>query len=289
MTQKVRKAVIPVAGYGTRFLPATKAQPKEMLPVIDKPGVQYAVEEAAAAGITDIILVTGSSKRAIEDHFDVNADLEDRLREGRKRELLRSISGISKLANFIYVRQQRPLGSGHAVLMARAAVGNEPFVMLYPDDLLLSSTNSVKQLLDVYEEYAAPVMAVIRVPKKEIPKYGIIDNRHIKGPVHEVLKIIEKPTIAQAPSNLASIKGFVLPPEIFPFLKRVRPGKGGELFLADAVELYNKHHSVFACELKGELFDLGSKLGWLKANVALGLKHETIGAPLKQFLRTMLR
>lgn len=289
MTQKVRKAVIPVAGYGTRFLPATKAQPKEMLPVIDKPAVQYAVEEAAAAGITDIILVTGSSKRAIEDHFDVNADLEDRLREGGKHGLLRSIAGISKLANFIYVRQQRPLGSGHAVLMARAAVGNEPFVMLYPDDLLLSPRNAVKQLLEVYEEYVATVMAVIRVPKKEISKYGIIANRHIKGRVHEVLKIVEKPTIAQAPSNLASIKGLVLPPEIFPFLKKVRPGKGGELFLADAVELYNKKHSVFACELEGELYDLGSKLGWLKANIALGLKHKTMGGPLKQFLRTARR
>lgn len=288
MTQKVRKAVIPVAGYGTRFLPATKAQPKEMLPVIDKPSVQYAVEEAAAAGITDIILVTGSSKRAIEDHFDVNADLEDRLREAKKFDLLRSITRISKLANFIYVRQQRPLGTGHAVLMAKAAVGDEPFLMLYPDDLLLSPKNSVAQMLAAYEEYEAPILAVLPVPKKDVPKYGIIANKRIKGNIHEVLKVVEKPTVKEAPSNLASIKGLVLPPAIFPYLKKLKPGKGGELFLTDAVELYNKHHAVFACELEGELYDLGSKLGWLKANVAMGLRHRLLGREFQSFLRSTL-
>ncbi len=284
MTQRVRKAVIPVAGFGTRFLPATKAQPKEMLPVIDKPGLQYAVEEAVAAGIRDIILVTGAAKRAIEDHFDRNPELEARLQEQGKRDLLATLRKIRQLANFIYVRQSEQLGIGHAVLMAQSAVGDEPFVFLYPDDLLVTDENPVRKMLAVYEEYESPVLGVIRVPRRDVAKYGIIKNKYIKNGVHEVLRIVEKPSLQKAPSNLASVKGYVLPPSIFSYIKKLRPKKGGEMYLSDAVELYNKQHSVFACELHGELFDLGSKLGWLKANVALGLERSDLRGAFRRYL-----
>lgn len=286
---KVTKAVILVAGFGTRFLPATKALPKEMLPIIDTPGVQFAVEEAVQAGIRDIILVTGASKRAIEDHFDSHPELESALKRSKKKDVLKLITSIRKLANFIYVRQPQPLGNGHATLMAEAAVGNEPFVLMYPDDLLVSKDNPVVKMIEVYKEYQAPVMGLLPVPKKDIPKYGIAYNKHIKGNVHEVTGIIEKPSLKQAPSNLASIKGYVLPPAIFSYLKHVKRGKSGEIWLPDAVDLYNKKQAVFGCELSGDLYDLGSKLGWLKANVAFGLKHPSISKEFRSYLKKVLK
>lgn len=289
MTTKVRKAVIPVAGYGTRFLPATKAQPKEMLPVVDKPGVQYAVEEAVAAGITDIIFVTGASKRAIEDHFDANPELESRLREHHQAALLRSIGKIHRLANFIYVRQQAPLGNGHAILMAQPAIGNEPFAVIWPDDFLLTQENPIRSMVRVFEEYQAPVVGVLRVPKRDVNKYGIIKNKHIARRVHEVLDVVEKPSPRTAPSRLASLKGFVFPPEIFRYLKKLKPGKGGERWLIDAVREYNRHRSVFACEFRGDVLDLGSKLGWLKANVMMGLRHPDLRINFRRFLTQELQ
>jgi UTP--glucose-1-phosphate uridylyltransferase len=287
MTQSVKKAVILVAGYGTRFLPATKAMPKEMLPLIDKPGVQFSVEEAVAAGIKDIIFVTGSSKRSIEDHFDSHPDLENSLKKQRKIPQLRSITRLQRLANFIYVRQPQPLGNGHATLMAKAAVGNEPFVVIYPDDFLISRVNPIAQMIKIYDEYQAPIMGLLPVARKDITKYGIARNRHIKDRVHEVFGVIEKPSLAQAPSNLASIKGFVLPPEIFSFLKRVKKGRGGEIWLPDAIDLYNKKRAVFGCELEGQIYDLGSKLGWLKANVTLGLNHPELKKEFRSYLKTI--
>ncbi|MFH0853813.1 MAG: UTP--glucose-1-phosphate uridylyltransferase [bacterium] len=287
MKQSVRKAVILVAGYGTRFLPATKAMPKEMLPLIDKPGVQFSVEEAVAAGIKDIIFITGSSKRAIEDHFDSHPDLENNLRKQGKLSQLRSIIKTQKLANFIYVRQPKPLGNGHATLMAQAAVGNEPFVVIYPDDFLISKVNPISQMIKAYEEYQAPIMGLLPVAKKDITKYGIAYNKHIKDNIHEVFGVIEKPTLTKAPSNLASIKGYVLPPEIFKYLKKVKKGRGGEIWLPDAIDLYNKKRAVFGCELSGDIYDLGSKLGWLKANIVLGLKHPELGSQLKSYLKTL--
>lgn len=288
MKNKVRKAVIPVAGYGTRFLPATKAQPKEMLPVIDKPAVQYCVEEAVAAGIEDIILITGSSKRAIEDHFDANYELESRLEAQRKRDLLQILRSVNRLANFIYVRQPEPRGNGDAVLRAEPVVTNEPFVMLWPDDLLMSPENSVRSMLRVYHEYGAPVVGVLPVRRNDVTKYGIIENRHIEGRVHEVLSIIEKPSLREAPSNLASVKGFVLTPDIFPILRKLKPGKSGEIWIVDAVNAYNRRHAVFACELSGMLYDLGSKLGWLKANVVMGLRRPDVRREFRTFLKQTL-
>ncbi len=285
MTQKVRKAVILVAGFGTRFLPATKAIPKEMLPILDKPALQYVVEEAVAAGIEDIIFVTGRSKRAIEDHFDSNAELEMTLLQAGKGELLKHVQRATRLANFIYVRQpQPPRGTGDATMAARPIVGNEPFLLLYPDEMLFSEKNSFKTMIDVYEEYQAPVVAVYRVPRNDVTHYGIIKNKHIRGKVHEVFSIVEKPSVKEAPSTLAVTRGFVLTPEIFSYLTKIKPNKG-EYYLTDAVELYNTKHSVYACKLEGERYDVGSKTGWLNANVALALKHPEYRAAVKALIR----
>lgn len=281
---KIRKAVIPVAGFGTRFLPVTKAQPKEMLPVVDKPSVQYAVEEAVKAGIEDIILITGDSKRAIEDHFDSNFELEYNLKIKKKTKLLKSVQQITKLANFIYIRQKEALGNGHAVLCAKSAVGNEPFVVIWPDDLIDSSQNCIQQMIDVFDQYTSPVVGVLKVPKKDISKYGIIANKHIRNNVHEVLSIIEKPDLKKAPSQLASLKGYVLTPDIFGVLEKLKPGKGGEIWLADAVLKLIKIQSVFACEFKGKIYDVGSKSGWLKANIAYALKHPELKKEVREFI-----
>ncbi len=285
--QRVRKAVILVAGFGTRFLPATKAIPKEMLPVLDKPGLQYTVEEVVAAGITDVIFVTGRTKRAIEDHFDANAELELSLMQAGKNDLLRHVQAATELANFLYVRQTQPRGTADATLRAKPIIGNEPFLLLYPDDFLLGHENNVAAMLKVYDEYQAPVMGIYKVPRRDVVKYGIIRGKHIRGRVHEVFGVVEKPSLREAPSHFASIKGFVFPPTIFPYLEHVKPGKGGELFLPDAVRDYNEEHSVFACELTGDLYDLGSKVGWLKANLALGLTHPEYRNELRKLLRSV--
>lgn len=285
MAQKVRKAVILVAGFGTRFLPATKAIPKEMLPVLDKPGLQYTVEEAVSAGITDIIFVTGRSKRAIEDHFDANAELENTLERAGKEALLKEVKRATELANFIYVRQNYPLGAGHATLAAKAAVGNEPFLALYPDDFIVSKENTIKKMIDVYEEYQTVVMGLYRVAKRDVVKYGIAKTKEIRKNLYEVLGVVEKPSIATAPSQLASLKGFVFPPEIFSYIQKVKPKRGAEIHLPAAVELYNKDRSVMGCELHGTLFDLGSKIGWLKANIALALENKEYAKEIHSFLR----
>jgi UTP--glucose-1-phosphate uridylyltransferase len=281
---KIKKAVIPVAGFGTRFLPATKAQPKEMLPVVDKPSVQYAVEEAVAAGIEDIILITGQNKRAIEDHFDSNFELETSLRAKKKTKALKDIQKVSKLANFIYIRQQSPLGNGHAVLCAKSAIGNEPFVVIWPDDLIDSKKNTIKQMIDVYKKYQSPVIGVLAVPNKDIEKYGIIKNKHIAGNVHEMLDIVEKPALKSAPSNLASLKGYVLGPDIFHVLETMKPGKGGEIWLAEAVKELLPKQSIFACEFKGTVYDVGSKAGWIKANIAYAKKRPELRKELRGFV-----
>ncbi len=288
MQTTIRKAVIPVAGLGTRFLPATKALPKEMLPIIDKPALQYTVEQAVAAGITDFILVTGAGKRAIEDHFDLHFELETRLRRDKKHDTLQMLHKIRQLANFIYVRQPEPLGDGHALLMAEAAVGNEPFVYLYPDEMLLGSENPVTAMLRVFSEYGAPSVGCYRVPRKDVSKYGILRAVRVRGRIYEVAAIVEKPSPATAPSRLAVTKGYVLTPDIFLYIRRLRRKRGGEIRIADAMELYNRKHAVFACELRGERFDTGSKLGWLEANVALGLERTDLRVAFRRFLRQRL-
>ncbi len=281
----ITKAVTPVAGFGARFLPATKAQPKEMLPIIEKPSVQYAVEEAVAAGIKDIVIITGQNKRAIEDHFDRNFELEYRLKQKGKNKELEEILKISDLANFIYIRQKTPLGNGHAVLCAKNVIGDDPFVVIWPDDFIDSSKNCITEMISVFKHYTSPVVGVLEVSKDDVSKYGIIKNKHIKGNVHEVLSIVEKPELTKAPSHLAVLKGYVLTPEIFNILENLKPGKDGEIWLADAVLKLLKKQSVFACEFNGQIYDLGSKLGWLKANIAMGLKHQNLKKNLKIFLK----
>lgn len=285
---KIKKAVIPVAGFGTRFLPVTKAQPKEMLPIVDKPSVQYAVEEAVQAGIKDIILITGDSKRAIEDHFDSNFELEYNLKAKRKTKLLKLVQKITRLANFIYIRQKEALGNGHAVLCAKSVVGKEPFVVIWPDDLIDSPKNCIQQMIEVYEQYQSPVIGVLAVSPNEVEKYGIIKNKYITKNVHQVLGVVEKPKKKNAPSNLAVLKGYVLTADIFKVLEKLRPGKGGEIWLADAVKELLKKQSVFACEFKGKIYDVGSKAGWLKANLSYGLKHPELKKELKEFISNNL-
>lgn len=288
MKTKVRKAVILAAGYGSRFLPATKAIPKEMLPVVDTPGIQLIVEEVVAAGIEQVILITSSFKRAIEDHFDAQLDLERALHERKHRDILRRVRHAQKLANFVFIRQPQPLGTGHAALMAAAAIGDEPFVVLYPDDFFHSKENNIRRMIDVYNEYQAPVMGLFPVPKKDVSRYGIADVQSITRTVFEVRKIIEKPSAREAPSNLASFKGFVLPPSLFSYLKKVKRGRGGEIWLADAVGLYNTKHAVFGCKLSGDRYDLGSKLGWLKANVALSMERPEFRSEMRRFMKRFL-
>lgn len=288
MTQRVRKAVIPVAGYGTRFLPATKALPKEMLPIIDTPAVQYTVEQVVEAGITDVIFVTGASKRAIEDHFDANGELEARLVERKKFDSLKEIRRTQELANIIYVRQPRQLGDGHAALMAEAAVGSEPFLYLFPDEFLVSAQNPIREMLAVYDEYQAPTIGVYKVPRKETHRYGIIKPKHIRQNVYEVLDLIQKPSVNRAPSRLAVTKGYVLPPNIFGYIKRLRYRPNHEIALADAVRRYNAKHAVFACELTGERYDVGSKIGWMEANIAMALRRRDLRTEIKRFLHQQL-
>ncbi|OJI06533.1 UTP--glucose-1-phosphate uridylyltransferase [bacterium CG10_46_32] len=284
--QTIRKAIIPVAGFGTRFLPATKAQPKEMLTLVDKPVIQYIVEEAVASGITDIILVTGQNKRAIEDHFDRNFELEYRLKQKGKKELLEEIERISSLANFYYVRQKTPLGDGHAVLQAKDLIGpDEPVAILFGDDIVVNKIPALKQLIRVYEKYQDVVLAVDRVPKNEVASYGIIDVASSNGKTHEVRGFVEKPEPKNAPSNLAWIGKCIITNEIFEILSKMKRGKSGEIRLADAFSILLKKRSLYACELEGDRFDCGSKLGFLKATVAFGLAHKDLKSDFAKYLK----
>lgn len=284
--QTIKKAIIPVAGFGTRFLPATKAQPKEMLTLVDKPVIQYIVEEAVESGITDIILITGQNKRAIEDHFDRNFELEYRLRQKGKKELLKEIDRIANLANFYYVRQKTPLGDGHAVLQARDLVApDEPVAVLFGDDIVVAKTPALAQLIRVYEKYQDVVLAVDRVPKSEVASYGIVDVVSTSGKTHEIRDFVEKPDPKDAPTNLAWIGKCIITHEIFDILSKMKRGKSGEIRLADAFAALLKKRSLYACELEGERFDCGSKLGFLKATVAFGLAHRELKHDFAKYLK----
>jgi len=284
--QTIRKAIIPVAGFGTRFLPATKAQPKEMLTLVDKPVIQYIVEEAVASGITDIILVTGQNKRAIEDHFDRNFELEYRLKQKGKFEALDELEAITNLANFYYVRQKTPLGDGHAILQAKDLVApDEPVAILFGDDIVVNKTPALAQLIKVYEKYQDVVLAVDRVPKNEVASYGIIDIASSNGKTHEIRDFVEKPSPKSAPSNLAWIGKCVITHEIFDILSKMKRGKSGEIRLADAFTILLKKRTLYACELEGTRFDCGSKLGFLKATVAFGLAHPELKRDFAKYLK----
>ena len=271
---KIRKAVIPAAGLGTRFLPATKAQPKEMLPIVDKPVIQYIVEEAAASGIEQVVIVTSQNKRAIEDHFDRSFELEYWLADKGKQAQLEEIKRLSELVDFVYVRQKQPLGNGHAVLCARDVIGNEPFAVLWGDDIVVAETPCLKQLIDVYDRYGRSVLAAMPVPERDYPKYGMLKTTaQIENRVYRVEDLIEKPTIKESPGNLAQVKAYILTPEIFRLLEATPASKGGEIWLADAIRRLLKHEVVYAYEFEGRRYDAGSVLEYLQANVDLALQR----------------
>ena len=292
MPAKVRKAVFPAAGLGTRFLPATKAMPKEMLPVVDKPIIQYGVEEAMRSGIQNIIIVTGRGKSSIEDHFDVSFELEHLLESRNKTELLKIVRDVSDFVDVSYIRQKEALGLGHAVLRSSELVGNEPFAVVLADDVIESEVPCIKQLLDVYEFFNAPVLAVMEVPNDKISAYGVVDAEPIefqgtRDRVYRIRDMVEKPKAADAPSNLAIIGRYILTPEIFHSIENVQAGSGGEIQLTDALKHLLRSRPVYAYRFDGTRYDAGDKLGFLKATVELALKREDLGAPFREYLKTL--
>lgn len=284
--KKVTKAVFPVAGLGTRFLPATKAMPKEMLPVVDKPLIQYAVEEAVAAGITDMIFVTGRSKRAIEDHFDKAYELENELAMRGKNEMLEFVRNLlPKNINCIYIRQPEALGLGHAVLCAYPAVGDEPFAVLLADDLLDGEPAVMKQMVDVYDYYRSSVIGVQEVPREDTKSYGIVDSKPMTETLEQISRIVEKPKPEDAPSNLAVVGRYVLTPRIFHHLARIGKGSGGEIQLTDGIAALLEEEQVLAYRYQGKRYDCGSKLGYLEATVDFGLRHSEVGPEFAKMLK----
>jgi UTP--glucose-1-phosphate uridylyltransferase len=284
----VRKAVFPAAGLGTRFLPATKAQPKEMLPLVDTPAIQYVVEESVASGLDQIIIVTGRSKRAVEDHFDTAFELEHYLKERGKTDDLAQIQAIAKLAEISYVRQREPLGLGHAILVARALVGDEPFGVFLGDDIIGGATvPCMRQLLDVYEKYDGPVIAVERVPRERIHQYGVIAGRNIAGNVWEISDLVEKPKAEEAPSDLAIIGRYVLTPDLFPILAATAADKRGEIQLTDGLRTLRKQRPMYAVEFEGKRYDTGDKLGFLKATVEFALARPDLADAFRSYLKSL--
>lgn len=288
MSGPIRKVIIPVAGYGTRFLPATKAQPKEMLPVVDKPILQYIVEEAVTSGIQDVIIVTNLQKRAAEDHFDRLPELEAWLERQGKTQALDEIKKIANLANFIYLRQKGPYGNGTPILNAKHVIGNEPFAVIWGDDLVIGQPPRLKQLIDVYEQYGHSVLTALRVDDAGTARYGMIDAKPVSGNVYQVNGIVEKPGPKQSPSRLASLGGYILTPDIFKALETTAPGRDGELWLVDALERLRHTNPIYACEVSGTYYDVGSKIGWLEANVALALQHPELKDQFHDFLKTVV-
>ncbi|MEQ1726851.1 MAG: UTP--glucose-1-phosphate uridylyltransferase GalU [Vicinamibacterales bacterium] len=290
MTTRVRKAVFPAAGLGTRFLPATKAQPKEMLPLVDKPIIQYGVEEAVASGASNIILVTGRGKNAIEDHFDVSVELESYLEARGKKELLEEIRKISNLINFAYVRQGEPLGLGHAVLVTRELVGDEPFAVILADDVIDAQPPALKQLIDVYERVQGPVLAVERVPMEDVSNYGVIApdlSVDLGEGVYQVKDLVEKPPRSEAPSDLAIIGRYILTPDIFPALEATKSDRTGEIQLTNGLRELLKTRPIYACEVKGVRHDTGNKLGFLKAMVYFALQRPDIAEKFSAYLASL--
>ena len=285
--KKVRKAIIPAAGLGTRFLPATKAMPKEMLPIVDKPTIQYIVEEAIASGIEDIIIVTGKGKRAIEDHFDNAYELEHILMKQGKLDLLEKVKEPSKV-DIHYIRQKEPKGLGHAVWCARNFIGDEPFAVLLGDDVVQAETPCLKQLIDQYEQTFSSVIGVQRVPDEETHRYGIIDPLEQHGRRYQVRQFVEKPAPGTAPSNLAIMGRYILTPEIFLFLEKQEAGAGGEIQLTDAIQKLNEIQRVFAYEFEGKRYDVGEKLGFIKTTIEFALQHEELRDDLIQFMKEIL-
>jgi UTP--glucose-1-phosphate uridylyltransferase len=285
----IKKLVIPVAGLGTRFLPATKAQPKEMLPVVDKPIIQYVVEDAVRSGITDIILVTGPSKRAVEDHFSPNYELLNWLKKQGKTEIAEEVKKIADMANFVFIRQKGPYGNGTPVLCAKNIIGDEPFAVMWGDEFFYAPKKpQLKQLIEVYEKYGDPVVTACKVSKEDTKKYGILDATEVETDVYQVKNIVEKPGPEKAPSTLAMLGGFVLTPDIFEALEKTKLGKDGELWLADAHTKVLKKRPYYACLVDGTYYDTGSKLGYLKANVDFALRDAQLSKDFRNYLKSVV-
>ena len=286
---KVRKAIIPAAGLGTRFLPATKAQPKEMLPIVDKPTIQYIIEEAIASGIEDILIITGRGKRAIEDHFDRSLELEEELRKRGQEELLNQVRQIAELANIHYIRQKEAKGLGHAIHCAKAFIGQEPFAVLLGDDVVDARIPCLKQMMDIYEEYRTTILGVQHVAPEAVSKYGIIEGRQVDERVFKVKTLVEKPDQENAPSDIAILGRYIITPAIFHFLEKAKPGKNGEIQLTDSLCELAKAEPMYAYDFIGRRYDVGNKLGFLEATVEYALKREDLKAEFEAYLRSVLK
>ena len=287
MTNKIRKAVFPAAGLGTRFLPATKASPKEMLPLVDKPLIQYSVEEAVASGIDSILIVTGRDKAAIENHFDISFELEQTLKDKGKIELFEQIRAISDIASICYTRQKQALGLGHAILQAKDFVGDEPFAALLADDVVDAERPALRQMIDVFEKYDAPVIATMQVEGEAISRFGVIDAEEVEPGVFKINDMVEKPPFAEAPSDLAIIGRYIFTPDIFDAIERTEPGAGGEIQITDAMRLLLKERPFYAVKLDGTRHDAGDKLGFLIATVEFALKREDLGEDFRSYLQSL--
>lgn len=282
---KVRKAIIPAAGLGTRFLPATKAQPKEMLPIVDKPTIQYIIEEAVASGIEEILIITGRNKRAIEDHFDKSIELEQQLVSTGKDDLLKIVDDISNMANIYYIRQKEPKGLGHAISCAKTFVGNEPFAVMLGDDVVDNEENPcLKQLIDCFNEYKTTILGVQKVDHKDVSKYGIVKGMPIENGVYKVKDLVEKPMVDESPSDVAILGRYIITPRIFDVLEKTEPGKGGEIQLTDALKTLIVEEAMYAYEFQGRRYDVGDKLGFLEATVEFALKREDLGKDFANYL-----
>lgn len=281
---KIRKAVIPAAGLGTRFLPATKAQPKEMLPIVDKPTIQYIIEEAVASGIEEILIITGRNKRSIEDHFDKSVELELELESHNKLELLKIVKDITNLANIHFIRQKEPKGLGHAIHCAKSFVGDEPFAVMLGDDVVDAEVPCLKQLINCYDEYKTSILGVQQVEKSQVSKYGIVKSLDIEKGVYKVKDLVEKPSVEEAPSNIAILGRYILMPDIFKVLEKTKPGKGDEIQLTDALKNLLGHQAIYAYEFNGRRYDVGDKFGYLQATVEMALKREDLREPFMEYL-----
>ena len=290
MEKKIRKAIIPAAGLGTRFLPATKAQPKEMLPIVDKPTLQYIIEECVASGIEEILIITGRNKKSIEDHFDRSVELEMELEKAGKQEMLEMVREISDMVNVHFIRQKQPRGLGHAILCAKTFVGDEPFAVLLGDDVVYNDQKPcLKQLIDCYGEYKTSVLGVQTVDPQDVNKYGIVGGLHIEDRVYKVKELVEKPSVEEAPSNVAILGRYIITPKIFEILENTAPGKGNEIQLTDALLKLIEHEAMYAYNFEGRRYDVGDKLGFLEATVEYALRKEELRDGFIEYLRTIIK
>ena len=290
MTKKIRKAIIPAAGLGTRFLPATKAQPKEMLPIVDKPTLQYIIEECVASGIEEILIITGRNKKSIEDHFDRSVELEIELEKAGKQEMLEMVREISDMVNVHFIRQKQPRGLGHAILCAKTFVGDEPFAVLLGDDVVYNDKKPcLKQLIDCYGEYKTSVLGVQTVDPQDVNKYGIVGGLHIEDRVYKVKELVEKPSVEESPSNVAILGRYIITPKIFEILENTAPGKGNEIQLTDALLKLIEHEAMYAYDFEGRRYDVGDKLGFLEATVEYALRKEDLRDGFIEYLKTIIK